>query len=91
MKSSTHIATQQAARIAKRLSKHWEHKFPVNTATDTIEIEMPKAHVRLSPTLNDLYVEISAHDESVDLVHLQQVVIDHLERMGNERLIAQWH
>ncbi|MQW93175.1 DUF2218 domain-containing protein [Acinetobacter wanghuae] len=91
MKSSAHIATLQAARIAKRLSKHWEHKFPVNTATNTIEIEMPKAQLRLSPTLSDLYVEIKAHDESVDLVHLQQVVINHLERMGNERLTTEWH
>lgn len=91
MKSSTSIATQQALRIAKRLAKHWQHKFPVSSTATTFEIEMPTAKVLMSPLAEQLNVEISTHDEQVDLVHLQKVVLDHLERMGSEPLTAEWH
>lgn len=90
MKSYTSIPTFQAERISKRLAKHWEHKFPV-TKTDTyFDIQMPNATVRLSPLDEHLDVEISPIDKSVDVAFLQQVVIDHLERMGHEVLIASW-
>ena len=91
MKSYSSIPTFQAERMSKRLAKHWEHKFPVNKTDQYFEIQMPSATVRLSPLDEHLDVEISPLDTTVDMAFLQKVVVDHLERMGNEALNATWH
>ena len=90
MKSISDIQTQQAAKIAKRLLNHWKHKFDVANTEDHYEIFMPSATVSLTPKENLLHVEIDFKTDDIDQIRLEQVVIDHLVRMGQEELNAEW-
>ncbi|WP_353143029.1 DUF2218 domain-containing protein [Acinetobacter pragensis] len=84
------IATVQAGRIAKRLLNHWKHKFEVADSEQLLQIVMPSATVQLMPLAESLAVEITATQEDTDLPRLEQVVLDHLIRMGQEELTAVW-
>lgn len=88
MSSHTKIATLQAERIAKRLLNHWKHKFEVTDDGQEKRIMMPTATVVLSSESEYLNVRILS--EETDLSRLQQVVLDHLIRMGDEPLSAVW-
>ncbi|WP_168396035.1 DUF2218 domain-containing protein [Acinetobacter indicus] len=90
MKRYSHIATTQAARLAKRLGNHWKHKFEVQETAQELRILMPSATIVLQPQSDALYTEIIALDEHTDLNRLEQVVLDHLQRMGQEHLSADW-
>ncbi|MDM1278952.1 DUF2218 domain-containing protein [Acinetobacter indicus] len=90
MKRYSHIATTQAARLAKRLGNHWKHKFEVQETAQELRILMPSATIVLQPQPDALYTEIIAQDEHTDLNRLEQVVLDHLQRMGQEQLSADW-
>ena len=90
MKRYSHIATTQAARLAKRLGNHWKHKFEVQETAQELSILMPSATIVLQPQPDALYTEIIAQDENTDLNRLEQVVLDHLQRMGQEQLSADW-
>ena len=90
MNSSTHIQTTQASRIAKRLLNHWKHKFNVVENATQYQIMMPSATILLTPQTNKLVVEIQAKDAETDLSYLEQVVLDHLSRMGQTELSAVW-
>ena len=90
MKRYSHIATTQAARLAKRLGNHWKHKFEVQETAQELRILMPSASIVLQPQSDALYTEIIALDEHTDLNRLEQVVLDHLQRMGQEQLSADW-
>lgn len=90
MKRYSHIATTQAARLAKRLGNHWKHKFEVQETAQELRILMPSATIVLQSQPDALYTEIIAQDEHTDLNRLEQVVLDHLQRMGQEQLSADW-
>ncbi|ENW89312.1 MULTISPECIES: DUF2218 domain-containing protein [Acinetobacter] len=90
MKRYSHIATTQSARLAKRLGNHWKHKFEVQETAQELRILMPSATIVLQPQPDALYTEIIALDEHTDLNRLEQVVLDHLQRMGQEQLSADW-
>mgnify|MGYP002717107627 FL=1 len=90
MKRYSHIATTQAARLAKRLGNHWKHKFEVLETAQELRILMPSVTIVLQPQPDALYTEIIAQDETTDLNRLEQVVLDHLQRMGQEQLSADW-
>ena len=90
MNSSAHIQTTQASRIAKRLLNHWKHKFNVVDNATQYQIMMPSATILLTPQTHKLVVEIQAKDAETDLSYLEQVVLDHLSRMGQTELSAVW-
>lgn len=90
MKSITHIQTQQASRIAKRLANHWKHKFNIDETEQTFLIHFPSAEVSLTPEVDHLTVTIQSNADSTDLNKLENVVLDHLIRMGQENLTADW-
>lgn len=90
MNSIADIPTTQASKIAKRLLNHWKHKFDVASTEELFEIFMPTATISLRPKLDSLHVEIAFKSEDVDQIKLEQVVIDHLVRMGQEELNANW-
>ncbi|OTG80580.1 hypothetical protein B9T33_09145 [Acinetobacter sp. ANC 5054] len=94
MKSSAQISTTQAARIAKRLANHWKHKFEVseqeNEKGSQFQIHLNAAQVILSPQPDFLEVAIQTQDTHADLDKLEHVVLDHLIRMGQEELSAEW-
>lgn len=90
MKSIAHIQTQQAARIAKRLANHWKHKFNIDETEQNFLVHFPNAEVILAPEQDHLTVTIQSTDEFTDLNKLENVVLDHLIRMGQEHLTADW-
>ena len=90
MKSIAHIQTQQAARIAKRLANHWKHKFHIDETEQNFLIHFPNAEVILAPEQDHLTVTIQSNADSTDLNKLENVVLDHLIRMGQENLTADW-
>lgn len=90
MNSSAHIQTTQASRIAKRLLNHWKHKFDVVENASQYQIMMPSATILLTPQTHELMVEIQVKDAETDLSYLEQVVLDHLSRMGQTELSAVW-
>jgi len=90
MNSSAQIATQQASRIAKRLLNHWKHKFEVKENDQFLQIFFPDALITLTPATEFLQVNIEAQSEDLNLERVQQVVLDHLIRMGQEELTASW-
>jgi len=90
MKSIVHIQTQQASRIAKRLANHWKHKFNIDETEQNFLIHFPNAEVILAPEQDHLTVTIQSTDEFTDLNKLENVVLDHLIRMGQEHLTADW-
>ena len=88
--SEAKIATAQPTRIAKRLLNHWKHKFETAEDATKFSIFMPAAIILLQPEAEILKVRIQLKEENVDLEHLENVVLDHLIRMGQEQLSAHW-
>lgn len=88
MKSNTTINTSEAARIAKRLSNHWKHKFEVSETAEKLSIFMPDATVNLTPQSDALLVSIES--TLTDLSHLERVVLDHLNRMAQQEFSVTW-
>ncbi|MGJ8758380.1 DUF2218 domain-containing protein [Acinetobacter sp. HC8-3S] len=88
MNSTTQITTQEGKRISKRLINHWKHKFEVaETETDS-KIFMPTATVTLTP--QQQYLGVSIENQQDDVQHLEQVVIDHLNRMAQQEFNVEW-
>ncbi|WP_019385148.1 DUF2218 domain-containing protein [Acinetobacter venetianus] len=88
MNSTTQITTQEAKRISKRLINHWKHKFEVaETETDS-KIFMPTATVTLTPQQE--YLGVLIENQQDDVQHLEQVVIDHLNRMAQQEFNVEW-
>ncbi|HJP46508.1 DUF2218 domain-containing protein [Acinetobacter venetianus] len=88
MNSTTQITTQEAKRISKRLINHWKHKFEVaETETDS-KIFMPTATVTLTP--QQQYLSVLIENQQDDVQHLEQVVIDHLNRMAQQEFNVEW-
>lgn len=88
MKSSANITTLDAKRIAKRLLNHWKHKFEVAETEDQFSIFMPKATVILSAQHAHLSVQMST--EEGDNTVLENVVLDHINRMAQQEFHAEW-
>lgn len=88
MISQTQIQTAQAARIAQRLVNHWKHKFEIQVSDDSQNILMPTARVSLRPSVEYLYVHIDSQLD--DLPQLEQVVLDHLNRMAQQEFNVNW-
>ena len=90
MQSTAQIQTQQAQRLAKRLANHWKHKFTIEEKDQQFLIHFPSAELMLVPQTEHLLVTIQSSDESTDFDKLENVVLDHLIRMGQEDLTADW-
>ncbi|MBI1453072.1 MULTISPECIES: DUF2218 domain-containing protein [Acinetobacter] len=88
--SEAKIVSAQPARIAKRLLNHWKHKFETTEEAELFSIFMPTATIFLQPEAGILKVRIQPKEENVDLERLENVVLDHLIRMGQESLHANW-
>ncbi|WP_278396794.1 DUF2218 domain-containing protein [Acinetobacter venetianus] len=88
MNSTTQITTQEGKRISKRLINHWKHKFEVaETETDS-KIFMPTTTVTLTP--QQQYLGVLIENQQDDVQHLEQVVIDHLNRMAQQEFNVEW-
>jgi hypothetical protein len=88
MNSTTQITTDEAKRISKRLLNHWKHKFEVAETEAYSKIFMPTATITLTSREQSLDVMIENQQDNVE--HLEQVVIDHLNRMAQQEFIVEW-
>lgn len=94
MQSTTHIPLQhtaiqdEARRIAKRLVNHWKHKFETEHSDSVSLIMMPDARIVLTPLPTGLAVQIETERE--DYPHLEQVALDHLNRMAQQQFQVAW-
>lgn len=88
MKSSTFILTDDSKRIAKRLLNHWAHKFEVEETEQKMSIFMPDATVVLTPFIHKLNIEIDTNRS--DYTSLEQVVLDHINRMAQQEFQVEW-
>ncbi|MGN5765372.1 DUF2218 domain-containing protein [Acinetobacter calcoaceticus] len=88
MNSSTNITTTEGKRISKRLLNHWKHKFEVAETETETKIFMPTATVTLTP--HEQYLAVLIENQQEDVAHLEQVVINHLNRMAQQEFVAEW-
>ena len=88
MNSRTRINTNEAQRISKRLLNHWKHKFEVAETEAYSKIFMPTATVTL--TLQEQHLDVLIENQQEDVARLEQVVIDHLNRMAQQEFIVEW-
>ena len=88
MNSTTQITTDEAKRISKRLLNHWKHKFEVAETEAYSKIFMPTATVTL--TSHEQSLDVMIENQQDDVEHLEQVVIDHLNRMAQQEFIVDW-
>lgn len=82
------IQTDDAQRICQRLVNHWKHKFAVEQHAQHSQIFMPEHSITLIAHATQLEVHITS--EHTDLSHMQQVVLNHLNRMAKTELTALW-
>lgn len=88
MNSSTNITTTEGKRISKRLLNHWKHKFEVAETETETKIFMPTATVTLTP--HEKHLAVLIENQQDDVAHLEQVVINHLNRMAQQEFVAEW-
>ncbi|MFC2970727.1 DUF2218 domain-containing protein [Azotobacter bryophylli] len=88
--SSARIASQDPARLIRRLCRHWAHKFPVSLDERQGDIRLPLGDCLLQAGEGQLLVRLRAEDAG-QVAQFQTVVADHLQRMaGDEALVFAW-
>ncbi|KAA8733125.1 DUF2218 domain-containing protein [Acinetobacter qingfengensis] len=88
--SELRIDTLEAARIIKRLSNHWKHKFEITEQHEITTIPFSEqSRVFLSPHQDYLLAKIET-TENERLEQLEHVVISHINRMANQEFPAHW-
>lgn len=85
--SSTSLASPESARLIKRLCAHWAHKFTVESQPGQGLINFGDSQCRLSGDASTLHIQLQCPDP-VTSNRMQQVVFDHLQRMGKHELPA---
>jgi hypothetical protein len=89
--STAQIVTDNPQRLITRLCKHWSHKFPVSLDERQGEIELSSGHCLLNVQEAGLHVRLQAAEEE-QILRLQSVVADHLQRMAAAPLPEfAWH
>ena len=90
MSLSANIRTASAARIMKRLCKHWSHKLQVSYDDDQGRVLFDPAVLNMQVLPQSLQATLSHADDDT-LIRLQQVVADHLQRMAQPKvLVIEW-
>lgn len=74
-------ATPDAARVIRRLCRHWAHKFPVKFDDTSGEIQINDVRVAMQASAETLHVALENPAGDVP-ERLPGVVADHLVRMA---------
>jgi hypothetical protein len=83
-------ATADAARVIRRLCRHWAHKFPVKFDDSSGEIQINEVRVAMRATAEALHVTLENPTGDVP-ARLPGVVADHLARMAGADAGLQVH
>ncbi len=90
MSLSANISTASAARIMKRLCKHWSHKLQVSYHDEQGRVLFDPSVLTMQVSPQSLQATLSHADDDT-LIRLQQVVADHLQRMAQPKvLVIEW-
>lgn len=79
------ISTNEATRLIKRLCAHWAHKFSVEAEPNLGRIDFGDSQCQLRGDDASIHIELRSPDETT-ANHMQEVVFDHLQRMGKSKL-----
>jgi uncharacterized protein len=84
-------ATTDAARIIRRLCKHWSHKYPVQIEETSGVIQLNDVSVTLRAGPESIHIALENPQGEVPL-RLTGVVAEHLQRMAGaeQKLDFQW-
>jgi hypothetical protein len=74
-------ATADAARVVRRLCKHWSHKYPVQLEETSGVIELGDVRVSLRAEPDRIHIALENPLGEVPL-RLTGVVAEHLQRMA---------
>ena len=76
------VTTTNGSRYLQQLCKHWSHKMPVEFDAQEGKITFPNGTIAtLANAADTLDVTLDV-PEGVDVVHMQKVVADHLDRFA---------
>jgi uncharacterized protein len=75
------VQTEHAARLARKMGRHFGHKVRVETDGDDVRVWIPAGEFSLHPDGGRLQVEAAAADAS-GLERVQAVTADHLMRFA---------
>ncbi|MEO8313839.1 MAG: DUF2218 domain-containing protein [Pseudomonadota bacterium] len=84
-------ATTDAARVIRRLCKHWSHKYPVQIEETSGVVQLNDVRVSLRAEPDRMHIALENPQGEVPL-RLTGVVAEHLQRMaGAEHVLdIQW-
>lgn len=77
-------------RCMTRLCRHWSHKFAVRFDETSAHIPFDPAVCELLVIEGGLRATLQSPDHA-ELIELQAVVVDHLQRMAGETFEVEWH
>jgi len=83
-------ATTDAARVIRRLCKHWSHKYPVQMEDTSGVIQLNDVRVSLRATPERMYIALENPQGEVPL-RLTGVVAEHLQRMAGAEHVLDVH
>ena len=88
--SQLNIDTDNAEIIIKKLVNHWRHKMEITQENDIFTIPFSEtAHATLEHQPNQLIATLHTEQQE-DLEKLQNVVLDHLNRMAKQEFADNW-
>lgn len=79
------LHTTEAHRLIKRLCAHWSHKLTVEAEDGLGRIDFGESRCLLTANNEQLHIKLDCPDEATT-ERMQQVVFDHLKRMGKTEL-----
>ena len=80
------VATEDPARLARQMGRHFGHKVRVETDGNEVRVWIPAGEFSLRPEGRRLHVEAAAED-AAGLRRTQDVAADHLIRFGRAEAI----
>lgn len=88
--SQLNIETENAEIIIKKLVNHWRHKMEITQENNISTIPFSEtAHATLKHQSNQLIATLHTEQQE-DLEKLQNVVLDHLNRMAKQEFANTW-
>jgi uncharacterized protein len=82
--------TTDAARVIRRLCKHWSHKYPVQIEDAAGVIQLNDVRVSLRADADRMYIALENPQGEVPL-RLTGVVAEHLQRMAGAENVLDVH
>ena len=84
------VATPNASKYLRRLSKHWSHRFEVKYDDTQAVIDFGTSRCEMTANETHLLINL-VFSAGEDVAELEAVVAEHLQRVGNDAsLMIEW-